>query len=149
MSLKIFTIITITLGLSLTVVKGWEPTGNSLFDFRNFKSSFNRKYESLNEEIEKYGTLNSNINFVNGFNRREASQSVNSLFNRTTFVLGVNEYSDMKHEEFVLRLLGYKRELREQLSPSNQFRLNPSLQIPESVGESQAFLFSIYIRPFF
>lgn len=97
--------------------------------FKNFKSDFNKTYNSLEEEYERFEIFKDNLFYVIEENSKELSYS-----------LKINKFADMSNEEFKNKMTGFipkRNELNTKLGFKNSgcsaFSFNSSLTVPDSV----------------
>ena len=97
--------------------------------FKNFKSDFNKTYNSLEEEYERFEIFKDNLFYVIEENSKELSYS-----------LKINKFADMTNEEFKNKMTGFitkRQELNTKLGFKNNgcsaFSFNSSLTVPDSV----------------
>jgi len=64
--------------------------------FEGFKTKFNREYESTEEHERRLRVFYENLRFIEEFERSGPH----------SYWLGINEYTDMTHEEFVAEKVG-------------------------------------------
>ncbi|XP_077486542.1 cathepsin L-like peptidase [Amblyomma americanum] len=70
-------------------------------EWKEFKAKYGRKYKSSAEEKEKYQIFADNHKYITSHNKNFA----NGL---SSFELGINEYSDMRPDEIVKTMNGYR-----------------------------------------
>merc|ERR1719313_656040 len=73
--------------------------------FEDFKSMFGKSYASINEEAKRAAIYADNAKYFEAHNEKYASGA-------STFYMGVNEYSDLSHDEFKALFIGPKIPLR-------------------------------------
>merc|ERR1719220_2472289 len=68
-------------------------------DFGAFKAKYNKKYQTIPEDIYRQEVFEENVDYINQHNL-EAEQGLH------TFTLGLNEYADLSTKEWKMLLLG-------------------------------------------
>lgn len=69
---------------------------SSEFDFQNFVVKHSKEYHSSNEYHQRLSIFQQNVDYINNHNSLGKS-----------FTLDINEYTDLTHEEFKLKMLGH------------------------------------------
>ena len=87
-------------------------------EWETFKINFNRKYDPLTE-ISRRLIWEDNLKYIQQHN-------IEYDLGKHSYYLGINEFSDMTHEEFMTKYLG--------LNPSNDNFTNIVFMPPENMG---------------
>merc|ERR1712121_33296 len=70
-------------------------------EWTSFKSKFAKAYETMEEEAMRREIFETHVRYIQGHNQAYRNGDV-------SFFLGVNEFTDLKNEEFVSKMNGYK-----------------------------------------
>merc|ERR1712179_510772 len=93
-------------------------------DFGAFKKQYNKKYQTIPEDIYRQEVFEENVDYINQHNL-EAEQGLH------TFTLGLNEYADLSTKEWKMFLLGLQTD---HYKPEDSIEEDSSDEaLPESV----------------
>ncbi|KAK9714560.1 hypothetical protein RND81_06G103200 [Saponaria officinalis] len=131
-SILLLTILTISLCsntlLSLPVKDGL--TENRLLEedrvrnlYEQWIIDYSRNYNNNEEKEYRFNIFKQNLNYI------EASNKANN----GTYMLAINQFGDITHEEFVAKYTGLKSPLLENMSSSTPFRYENVTRIPSSI----------------
>ncbi|KAK6589836.1 cryptopain precursor [Cryptosporidium xiaoi] len=96
--------------------------------FENFKKIYNKKYASKEEEMERFEIFKQNLNYIRITNKQGFS-----------YELEMNEFGDLKKDEFINRYTGYKKVFKFD-EKNEQFR-NRLLTAESNSSENEMFNF--------
>lgn len=85
-------------GLAALVSAEAGPHPNYLMKWKHFKEDFGKVYNGIDEEQKRYEIFKSNVDIIYEVNSQNLS-----------YTLGVNQFADLKSEEFAAGYLGFKK----------------------------------------
>lgn len=109
-------------------IVGYSPedltSNDKLIDlFESWMSKFEKVYESLEEKLERFEIFKDNLRHIDETNRKIKN-----------YWLGLNEFADLRHEEFKEMFLGLKPDLARRKDQSHEdFSYKDVVDLPKSV----------------
>ncbi|XP_053397746.1 procathepsin L-like [Mercenaria mercenaria] len=94
--------------------------------FSTFKQIHNRKYEDDNEESMRYEIFKLNVNHIRAHNILYAK-------GQKSYYLGVNQFSDLTHQEFLKLYTGHIRRAKESTINASTYLPPFNILLPEKV----------------
>lgn len=97
-------------------------------EWKDFKTRHNKQYENEEEEFRRFTIFTENSRHIEEHNQEHAQ-------GRHTYRVGMNEYGDMEHQEFVQVMNGFKRNYGDSLAkPHATTFLTPhNVKLPDNM----------------
>ncbi|XP_017972727.1 PREDICTED: zingipain-2-like [Theobroma cacao] len=86
-------------------------------------ATYGRKYESKSEKEKRFNIFKDNLEYIESFNKA----------GNKSYKLGINEFADMTHDEFLAAHTGYKMPHNPTTSISTSFRYENFSEVPTSL----------------
>ncbi|KAL3739928.1 hypothetical protein ACJRO7_021236 [Eucalyptus globulus] len=101
------------------------PPNSTLAEFEQWMAHHGRIYKDNLKKAKRYGIFLETLRFIEDFNSKAANQS---------YKVGLNQFSDLTTEEFVLRYTGFRATSRSSKSSAATTFKYSMTQVPDSLN---------------